>query len=209
MSPAPGYIQLIWPSGTLDILLGDSPPTVTQGYSKFNEIERPKRSDVIEYTGKTLFKESIPCMLDGWSEGRSVEPQIHTLELLSLSRGGKGNPPQDFKIDGPIPHRNLQWYIESFDWGDAIYDGAVRLRQIFVLNVVQKLDMPYILKNGQDTPQASKPGWRVVQTPDGDLRRLAQIMLGDSRLWNRMRQKNGKKFRDWVVPKNTTVRVPR
>lgn len=209
MSPAPGYIQLIWPTGTLDILLGDSPPTITQGYSIFGEIARPKRSTVIEYVGKELFKMAVPCMLDGWVEGRSVEDRVRSLELIAVSRGGKGEPPQDFRIEGPVPHKNLQWYIETIEWGDAIYDGMIRLRQVFVMNLVQKLDMPYILKNGQEQPQATRPGWRVVRTPDGDLRRLAQIMLGDSRLWNRMRQKNGKKFRDWSVAKNTVVRVPR
>ena len=209
MSPAPGYIQLVWPTGTMDILLGDTSPRVTQGYSTFNEITRPKRSTAIEYTGKDLFKISVPCLLDGWVENRSVEPQIRELEVLAVSRGGKGNPPQDFKINGPVPHNDLQWMIENLEWGDAIYDGDTRLRQFVVLNLVQKLDMPYLLKNGGDAPRAVSPGWRVVQTRDGDLRRLAQTMLGDSRLWNRMRQKNGKKFRDWSVPKNTTVRVPR
>jgi len=209
MTLAPGHIRLVWPTGTLDLLLGETSPRVLSGYSTFNEIARPKRSTAIEYTGKELFRLEIPVLIDGWLSGTSVEGIIQQIEELAVSRGGKGNPPQDFRVDGPIPHRDVQWMIEGLDWGDAIYDGDIRLRQFLTLTLVQKLDMPYLLRNGNDAPRAVTPGWRVVKTRDGDLRRLAQTMLGDSRLWRRIRKKNGDPFRDFLVPKNTTVRVPR
>lgn len=203
----PGFIRLRWRGGKIDILLGDGTPQVTQGYSKYEEIARPKRTTAIDYVGKDVFKMTIPCVFDGWIANRNVEQACRNLEALAVSRGGRGNPPQSFQIHGPVPHTDLDWYIESISWGDAIYSGNVRLRQLFNLSVIQKMDVPYVLNN--DTKQGKFKGYKIVVAKEGDLRTTAMLTMGDPLLWRRITDLKGKKFRDWRIPRNTRVKVPR
>jgi hypothetical protein len=205
----PGYIQLMWGASTLVILLGEGSPTITQGYSRFEEIERPRRMDVVEFTGMPVFKMSISCLFDGFADDRSVEPSCTLLEALATSRGGVGNPPQEIRVVGPVPHTELIWYIEGIGWGSAEYNGDVRVRQAFDLDLIEKADMPYVLRNEDKIKAHPTRGWKIVTTQTGDLRELAQIQLNNSVLWRRFTDVKGKKFRDWRVKKGTKVRIPR
>jgi hypothetical protein len=205
----PGYIMLNWTEGEMAILLGEGNPSITQGYSRFEETPRPKRSDVVQFVGGAVFKQTIPLMFDGFIEDRSVERECSIIEGLAVSRGVAGEPPAVVRVSGPVPHSELEWYIESIEWGDAIYEGNNRTRQIFTLNLIQRLDLPYVLMNETRRVVHPPKGWKVVVTKTGDLRELAQIMLNNSALWRRFTDTKGKKFRDWRVKKGTRVRVPR
>lgn len=195
--PEPGFYNIIWTGGVLVVRFDEGSPTVTQGGARFEEVTRPKRADVVEFVGSAVYKQMIPSMFDGWSDGTPVDGPCSTLEALANAI--------PFRIDGPVPHNNIDWYVESVDWGDAIYDGGARVRQKFGLNLIQKADMPAVLGNErrQDLRKI-----KTVISRTGDLRELAQLVLGDSTLWRRFTNTKGKPFRDWRQKKNVKVRVP-
>lgn len=207
--PSPGFIvvQATTLTHPLQILLGDGNPTVTQGYSTWEEIDRPKRKNAVEWTGELPFKMEIPCIFDGWIAGQSVEQQCILLEGIAVSRLKKGEPPPEVKVSGPIPHASLTWHVDTIDWGDAMYDGGVRVRQAFSFNLIEKVDAPITIRERTTTTKPKH--YRTVTTKQGeDLRDIAELNLGNPSLWHQLRTMKNTAFRTYRVPKGTKVRVP-
>lgn len=207
--PAPGFIilQATTLVNSLQILLGDGSPSITQGYSTWEEIDRPKRKNAVEWTGEVPFKLEIPCLFDGWIAGRSVESLCNALEGIAVSRVKKGEPPSEIKISGPVPHADRSWHIDTIDWGDALYNGGVRVRQAFSLNLIEKVDMPITIRERTTTTKPTR--FRTITTKQGEnLRDIAERNLGNPQLWKQLRTIKNVGFRSYVVPKGTKVRVP-
>jgi hypothetical protein len=191
---------------SIEAWLDDSIPTISGNEAMFEEITRPKRKAAINWTGSNLLRMTVGCILDGFATGVSVEGDCTKLELLMVSRGGGGAPPQPVKILGPVPHKNTVWFVESIGWGAAIYEGLSRVRQQFTLNLVERLELSVSL------PKARKPKikfkWVILKKGE-DLKDIAKRELGNPNAWTRLRQRNGKPFRGYGQPKGTKVGIPK
>lgn len=187
-------------------ILGSTPPDISAGYSDWENIDRPKRKSVVNWKGIQPFQMTLNAMFDGWTDDTSVEPQCSQLESLALAVGSA--PPPSVRIDGPIPHSDLEWYISAIDWGDVIYQGNSRVRQEFTLTLLERVDLQTVLNN--EKKLVGRPTrYRIITVKTGyDLQRIATLTMGDSSLWRRITDMKGKKFRDPYVKPGTKIKVP-
>lgn len=187
-------------------ILGATAPNVASGYSRFESIDRPKRKSVANWIGMDLFSMDVQAMFDGWTDDRSVEHDCAVLESFAMSRGNKGEFPSPIKVTGPVPHSNLEWYLNSITWEDVIYQDGVRVRQAFTINLLERVNMPLLVRNDAKQNQVK---YRVVKVKKGwDLQRIAATHMGEALLWRRITNMKGKKFRDPYVKPGTDVKVP-
>jgi hypothetical protein len=191
---------------SVSAILGAAAPNITAGYSNFESIDRPKRKSVANWVGMNLFAMDVQAMFDGWDTDRSVEHDCAVLESFGMSRGNRGEFPSPIKVIGPVPHSNLEWYLSGVTWEDVIYQNDVRVRQAFTINLLERVNMPLLVRNDAKQNQVK---YRVVKVKKGwDLQQIAATHMGESLLWRRITDMKGKKFRDPYVKPGTDVKVP-
>jgi hypothetical protein len=171
---------------------GDGAPTVTDGYGSIETITRPLRRGLTRWTGSNPMIVSIPVLLDGYREGRSVEGAIANLEKMA---GVNGDEPLDVAIDCTgdlVPHHDEHtWLLTGIDFGEAVLNSkGVRLRQALTLQVTAKVTATTeksIAKRNKGSKQHAK-SYRVKA---GDtLRSIARKVLGDPDRWVDIRRLN-------------------
>lgn len=188
--------------------IGPDPPTVSDGYSRWETIDRPKRVQAIDWVGQNAMVMTVNLQLDGYREDRSIEAQCTQLERLARpANATRLLQPSSLSLAGPVPHTELNWVVTAIEWLDVIYsEQGFRLRQFFNLEVTEYIDLHEIINN--DVRQ-NKTRFRTVTVKKGyDLRQIAALMMGDSSLWRRIETIKGKKFRDPFVKPGTRVKVP-
>lgn len=192
---------------SVSAILGATPPNVKSGYSKFEEVERPKRKSAVNWVGMGVFTMDVNAMFDGWTDDRSVEHECAVLESFAMSRGGRGDFPSAVRIDGPVPHSNLEWYLSEVSWEeDVIYVGQNRVRQSFTITLLERVNLPLLVRNDHKQNQVR---YRPVTVPKGwDLQQIAAVQMGEAALWRRITNTKGKKFRDPFVKPGTKIKVP-
>lgn len=91
-------------NGTFDVLSGDQPPTVTDGYAQWGQVQRPLRIGLIVYTGRNPISMQVSCRFmlfdkhGGWltddDAGLGVEEQIRLLEWMAGQTAVTGPSPR-------------------------------------------------------------------------------------------------------------------
>ena len=110
--------------------LGAESATPGGGVGGWQSLELPGRADGIEWgstPGRTL---SIPILLDGLAERRSVEQEIEMLYLMGRPPVGapRGATPPVVRVGGMVPGTEREWVIANIDEGAELWDGRVRIR---------------------------------------------------------------------------------
>lgn len=118
-------------------------PQSSGGVGGWEEIARPRRQAMTDYSGTPLWQVKIELMFDGWStapEGRSVQQEIQTLIDMATKAEGADQPPiVAFKgsiIPGSI---NRRWVINNLEWGPSVRrvsDGAI-VRQVVTVTLLE------------------------------------------------------------------------
>jgi nucleoid-associated protein YgaU len=141
MPPPVGFVTLRCsdPPTVLTMRLGEDRPNVTAGYGGWDEVQRPRRTAAITWTGTPVRRMDLAVLIDSFAAGTSVEADIAQLERLARPRPG-GSPPS-LTLDaagGHIPYRGLTWVADSIAWGDAEMNTAGnRTRQAATLSLVE------------------------------------------------------------------------
>lgn len=110
--------------------LGAESATPAGGVGGWNSVDRPGREAGIEWAGLPAATLTIPILLDGLADRRSVESEIAAFYVLGAPLKGspRGTTPPVLKVAGMVPHRGREWVLTGFDEGAAIWDGTKRIR---------------------------------------------------------------------------------
>lgn len=118
-------------------------PTAPPGWQ---EVARPRDLALTEWDGRSPMRVSGPFLFDGWSEGKSVEPDIRNLErMLGIAAGAPEPPVVLFDAEGSVPHDHtaspfLEWVIDDVEWGDALGESNRRMRQEGTITFLQYVE---------------------------------------------------------------------
>lgn len=178
-------------------LLGEDTP-VASGYGGWEEVTRAKRKGFPNWQAQALVRVTVPLILDGWASGAPQDQAIRGLENMASKRGNQRPP--TVKVDGPIPHADLVWVVESLDFGASLKNEAGQvLRQEATLGLMEWEDVDLLAKRkrGRDGPGGTGRRFtRVRMRGQGSKRRpehLVEVVvrvLGDSSRWAEVRKLN-------------------
>lgn len=150
----------------LEVVAGDTPPTITGGYAKYDAVDRPDRVGLTRFLGYDPLTMDVPIrfenVIDG--EGVPIERDIKLLERMAgrgvfegaavgrpgrvrvLTLDDRGQPmpliPSNYQPhpDNPNPPT---WVITDIEWDDSVPGGVLRnregnrVRQLAVVTLMQ------------------------------------------------------------------------
>lgn len=169
------------------ICLGEGSPSVSYGLG-WTETARPKREGFMNWEGRSLLRQKIPVLLDGFSTGQSVQPLYDFLEGLAHSTGG---PPPVLQLRGPIHHSEFKWVIESLEWDEDAqrHESGALARQGATLTFAEY--------EAPDIARRLRKGPRTYKVKRGDtLQKIAAKQLGSSKRWQEIYKRNRRKIKD-------------
>lgn len=193
-----------------EVLRGEGPPKETGGTAVWEVIDRPNKTGVTVFRGRTPVRVDLPIMFDSWKKGLSVEPRIQMLKDMANSPAAH-TPPLKIKVDGGYPSRYLTWVVESIDWGDLVLynkigNTLVRVRQDAVVHLLQfvSAELVHIKKQAGTTP----PRFTSYKVKKGDtLGKIAAVKYKDRDKWTVIAKANG--LRDGNnIKQGQTLKIP-
>lgn len=157
----PGFVTLVSsnPPLIVNCPLDDGPATVSGGLGGWDVVQIPNARAFTEWQGVDLEALAVPILLDGLVARESQEPTIEALIQLGSPSSDGGEPPV-LAVGGMVPHRRLKWVLQSIDWGEAIWDGTVRVRQHAVLNLLRFMAGDAIVEADSGTTTGKGAGKR-------------------------------------------------
>jgi|SRR5215831_4975959 len=194
------YIINSIPNGpSVMVRRGEEPPKIIAGGARYNVIERPRRTSMVQWVGNDPYRMDVSIMIDGWVDSRSVERDVAAINQMFHSPADL-TPPRTVLIDGAVPVKGARWVIESIDWGDRTIwvpdnrgnghrlrqDATLHLLQLIPETVLKKLSPTTGLKI--HTVKAGETGRSIAKkhgvTPDAikkanNKRDLKTINIGD------------------------------
>jgi len=142
--PAAGLVRLrAVGSPSLGLVAELTGPVLPSGYGDFDSTPRRGKAPIIDRARKGSLTLPLPILLDRWSTGGSVEPEIKVLERMYGRGEDSAWPPPILIVEGfGVPHsytRNadLRWVLSGDpQWGDDIRTrGTVGLRSYVPVTV--------------------------------------------------------------------------
>lgn len=129
-NPGPGRVAFSSASASLTCRLGAESAKRSGGVGGWSTIDLPGREAGSEWVGLPAVTMTIPLLFDGLAERRSVESQIAALYALGRPVAGspRGTTPPILRLAGMVPHGGREWVMDSIDEGEAVWDGASRIR---------------------------------------------------------------------------------
>lgn len=161
----------------------DEEPVFSGGYGGYEAVARPKKPDLTVYTGRRSFQLTLPMLLDGFIDRRSVEDDIHDLNLLATGTVGQGPPP--VTVDGVrFPARaGDTWAINDVIWGDAERrHDEVRIRQQVTVTLIEVTTDKQLRESTLSAINRGQPVHYRVKHGD-TLLTIAAKQLGDAKRW--------------------------
>lgn len=194
------------PPLSLEVMMGDG-TVIATGYGGWEEVPRPRRVAMTVWNGIAPLRLAIPVLIDGLTDGRSVEADVRLLERLAGLDEHVDEPPTlTVNANGAIPHDLKQephnrWVVELLEWGDALrQEDGQRIRQEGDLTLLQFIEDEHLrdLKPPAHRRRKSKKGKHghgtyVVKRGD-TLQSIAAKKLGSSKRWHDIAKLN--KIRD-------------
>lgn len=205
------------------VLMGDTSPQLSGGTGGWAEVDRPKRTSLVEWQGRSPFRLVIPVLFDAYASngameaGDRIENRIAALEALAtpLVQTDKDplGPPPVLRVAGAVPHNDLQWVVESIEWGASewvVGAGPVeeRVRQAATVSLIEYVPGPTF------GIRAALPGRPVLYTTKkGDtLKLIAARRLHAWRRYKEIQKLNPKlpHVRDpnFKIKPGTRIKVP-
>jgi hypothetical protein len=217
----PGQIEFVSNPPRLHLVawLGQEPPTVTGGYGGWEKIARPRRLAITRWSGREPYQMSVPIVIDGFAENESIEVEISRLERMALPHPNPGGEPPLIKINGPVPHDDLIWVIDSILWASSWRrrrDGH-RIRQEATVNLIDYVAEDVLGKKNAAARARERAvrgeaknvaGYRTYVVKKGDtLPRIAAKQLGDANRWREIARINN--IRDpYHLKVGTRLKIP-
>lgn len=196
-------IRQVRPKGEkVTALLGDGYPTESAP-SGWGIVARPKRKGLTTWAGQDPATLTVPILLDGYADNRSVERDINTLRSMMRFRTKRGETPL-VKIAGPVPRTRNEWVLADIQYGEEIRrqkDGR-RVRAFMQLTFLEYVPGDVMVKDkspakaAQDRQKTkkgepSKASGKTYRIKSGDtLSRIAVRFLGDAGRWREIARLN-------------------
>ena len=162
------YIIRSIPDGpSVMVRRGEGAPRVVSGGARYNVVERPRRTSMVQWVGNDPYRMDVPIMIDGWADERSVERDVASINQMFQSPADLA-PPRTVLIDGAVPVKGAKWIIESIDWGDRTIwvadsrGGGYRQRQDATLHLLQLVPETVLQKLSPTT------GLRIHKVKSGE-----------------------------------------
>lgn len=181
---------------SLTVLLHDSTPVITDGYSQWEVVDRPKRLGMTRFKGKNPFKQDISVMFDGWIDESPQETNISSLMKMTQQPHALAEPPK-IKLSGQAHRKDLIWVIEGIDWDtdNTIWEISgstpVRLRQSATVHLLQFVEDTVVTTAASPAVVAKKGGKRKKVVGVGlTLKQIAQQEYGDPNGWHEILMQN-------------------
>lgn len=211
------------PHLTLRLLLGEAAPVVTSGYGGWEVVGRPRRQGLTEWRGREPYRLSLDLLIDNFEKNTSIERLCSTLERMAVPPRAHAEPPV-IDIDGAVPHSDLDWVIDTINWGDSIRnrDGH-RVRQkvtvIFLryvdddrvkqLSAAERRRRAKAAQKGRKKKKSKKSTSRETYTvKSGDtLSSIAAQELGDWQQWEDIADANDLRDPDRIEA-GTVIQLP-
>jgi hypothetical protein len=154
------------------------------------------------WNGRDPFQLRLPIVFDEFRLQTSVEIECSKLERMALPHPNPGGEPPLVKINGPVPHDDLIWVIDTIEWGESQRrrrDGH-RVRQQAVVNLIDWVAED-ILGKGSAAARAreratrgeagKQTGYRIYTVRRGDnLLKIAARLLGAAARWHEIARIN-------------------
>jgi len=165
--------------------LGAESATPGGGVGGWQSLELAGRADAIEFgstPGRTL---SIPILLDGLTELRSVEADIEMLYLMGRppERSPRGTLPPVVRVGGMVPGTGREWVIGSIDEGKELWDGRQMSRvQIWAtVNLLEyALAEVVVIRRSSASGKAAKSSGTYTVRRGDTLASIARDRMGAS-----------------------------
>jgi hypothetical protein len=151
---------------------------------KIETVDRHGLYGLTQYLGQDPYQLLLPIAFDRYAQGQSVEPEIRLLERLAERPAGATEPPL-VEVDGPVPHRTLQWRIagleeipERTEWNRAGDRTRLAVDVTLVQNVTDRLLTESL---GRDRAKTKGIANRrtTVRTGEDSLYDVARRVYGD------------------------------
>jgi hypothetical protein len=204
-------IRLLGDGFDFSLRLGEGAPTVTDGGANWEEVDRPERLSVTDYIGDKLTRISVPVLLDGYVDNRSVQGEVDAVRSLTRGDDSGGRPPS-FTILGPIPYSGMRCVMEYPEEGEAMRTGdGVLVRQELTLKLVEFVDPDSIVVQTAGPASGSKAGAKkkkkkTITTGAGQtLISIAKKQPGTAK---QIGQLNGIRDIRKKLPTGTVLRLP-
>jgi nucleoid-associated protein YgaU len=197
---------------TLSVLLGEASPVLLEGTTNWETVDRPKRTAITRYAGRSPFKQDISVLFDGYQSDESQESRIAKLERMA----GQAHT---IKLSGVALRRDLQWVITDVDWDsqNTIWirtsKGAVRTRQAAIIHLLEYVKDTIVKTPARPTISSKKDPAKKVVLPKGmTLKQIAKIEYGDPDKWRVIVDANpilwGVDDPRYFVPAGITLIIP-
>lgn len=118
------------PAISVTAMRGQTPPVPAGGYGGWTVTDRPKRKGLPTWQGIDPRRVLVPIIIginklgDCLVRNVSAEPDRTALERLAQPPA-VGQEPPIVTVTGAVPHANVAWVIEDFDWDtDPIYSAS-------------------------------------------------------------------------------------
>src|SRR5215831_15207431 len=93
---------------SLTVMLYESTPVLTDGWSQWEVVDRPRRTGMTRFKGKNPYKQDISIMFDGWIEEEPQETNISTLMKMTHAPHVLAEPPK-ITLSGQAHKKDLIW----------------------------------------------------------------------------------------------------
>lgn len=178
----------------LRVRYGSGQVTQKGGNANWEDVVRPLRRPLTVYRGsKEALRIVIPAIFDGFTDERSVEDEVRTLEVMA-GIGVPGDPePPLLILDGygALQHDyrhapQNRWVIDDIEWQEALRIKGERVRQ--KCNITFKL---HTVDERLSRAQKPKPTRHTTARGGDTYRKIAERELHHSRWGARLAQLNG------------------
>jgi hypothetical protein len=148
-APRVGWVRISTNDPPLSVTarLAEERPNVEDGYGGWDEVVRPRRSPITTWRASPGLKLTLPVLLDGWADGRSVEREVAQLEQMGTPTASDGDPPR-VRLEATgnaIPYLRRVWVITGLTFGDALMNKAGnRVRQQVTLSLLEYVHDVYL-----------------------------------------------------------------
>ncbi len=165
--------------------LGAESATPGGGVGGWQPLELPGREDAIEWgstPGRTL---SIPILLDGLTDLRSVEQDIEMLYLMGRPPVGspRGTLPPVVRVGGMVPGTDREWVIGSIDEGKELWDGR-QMSRVQIWATVNLLEYApaelVVIRRSSSAGKAAKSSGTYTVRRGDTLASIARDRMGAS-----------------------------
>jgi nucleoid-associated protein YgaU len=213
---APGHSVILQAWGVslqVTAQLGVNGAHLTGGYGNWTQVLVPRADPLTQWSGRNLYTMDLDLVLDGYRQGRSVEPQIKALEALATRDPAMLTPPA-LRIYGAVPHPGLKWVIAGIDYTNTPatlrkYPSGERLRESVTVHLMEYREETTLVSLPRAAATPAPPTKYKIKRGD-DLKKIAARRLGKSSRWPDIVKLNkglrGPKLAASMVGK--TIKVP-